>query len=49
MLPFLSSYLALFLPPPCKKYNKRGKHLGEYNPKTGKQLKPANKTRRVEP
>ncbi|VVH51694.1 hypothetical protein BPUTSESOX_160, partial [uncultured Gammaproteobacteria bacterium] len=32
-----------------EKYNKRGKHLGEYNPKTGKQLKPANKTRRVEP
>jgi hypothetical protein len=32
-----------------EKYNKRGKHLGEYNPKTGKQLKPANKTRRIEP
>ncbi|VVH67409.1 Colicin E3 (EC, partial [uncultured Gammaproteobacteria bacterium] len=32
-----------------EKYNKGGKHLGEYDPKTGKQLKPANKTRRVEP
>jgi len=30
-------------------YNKRGKHLGEFDPKTGKQLKPADKTRKVEP
>ncbi|VVM25892.1 hypothetical protein BSPWISOXPB_199 [uncultured Gammaproteobacteria bacterium] len=32
-----------------RKIQQKGKHLGEYNPKTGKQLKPANKTRRVEP
>ncbi|WP_259740206.1 colicin E3/pyocin S6 family cytotoxin [Pseudomonas brassicacearum] len=32
-----------------EKYNKRGKHLGEFNPETGAQTKPANKTRQVEP
>jgi len=32
-----------------EKYNKRGKHLGEFNPATGKQTKPADKTRKVEP
>ncbi|SMN17380.1 probable hemagglutinin [uncultured Candidatus Thioglobus sp.] len=32
-----------------EKYNKRGKHLGKYDSKIGKQLKPANKTRKVEP
>ncbi|MEX5683111.1 colicin E3/pyocin S6 family cytotoxin [Pseudomonas silesiensis] len=32
-----------------EKYNKRGKHLGEFNPDTGAQTKPANKTRAVEP
>jgi hypothetical protein len=32
-----------------EKYNKRGKHLGEFNPQTGAQTKPANKTRKVEP
>lgn len=29
-------------------YTKQGKHLGEYDPKTGKQTKPADSTRRVE-
>lgn len=32
-----------------EKYNKRGKHLGEFDPNTGQQTKPADKTRRVEP
>ena len=32
-----------------EKYDKRGNHLGEFDPETGKQLKPANKTRSVEP
>ncbi|MDP8084269.1 hemagglutinin repeat-containing protein, partial [Pasteurella atlantica] len=32
-----------------EKYNKRGKHLGEFDYKTGKQLKSADKKRRVEP
>lgn len=32
-----------------EKYNKRGKHLGEFDPETGVQTKPANKTRQVEP
>uniref|UniRef100_UPI00035E90DD colicin E3/pyocin S6 family cytotoxin n=1 Tax=Pseudomonas psychrophila TaxID=122355 RepID=UPI00035E90DD len=32
-----------------EKYNKRGKHLGEFDPNTGEQTKPADKTRRVEP
>jgi hypothetical protein len=30
-------------------YNPRGKHLGEFDPKTGAQLKPADATRSVEP
>ncbi|WP_213937445.1 colicin E3/pyocin S6 family cytotoxin [Pseudomonas sp. dw_612] len=29
-------------------YTKQGKHLGEYNPETGKQTKPADPARRVE-
>jgi len=29
-------------------YTKQGKHLGEYDPKTGEQTKPADSTRRVE-
>lgn len=32
-----------------EKYNKRGKHLGEFDPNTGAQLKPADKTREIEP
>ena len=32
-----------------EKYNKRGHHLGEFNPQTGEQTKPADKNRRVEP
>jgi len=32
-----------------EKYNKRGKHLGEFDPASGKQTKPADKTRKVEP
>ncbi|MCW7554510.1 colicin E3/pyocin S6 family cytotoxin [Endozoicomonas gorgoniicola] len=32
-----------------EKYDKRGKHLGEYDPNTGKPLKKADSTRRVEP
>jgi len=32
-----------------EKYNKRGKHLGEFDPSTGTQIKPADPTRRVEP
>lgn len=32
-----------------EKYNKRGKHLGEFNPETGEQTKPADNTREVEP
>ena len=32
-----------------EKYNKRGKHLGQFNPETGEQTKPADKTRKVEP
>ena len=32
-----------------EKYNKRGKHLGEFNRDTGEQLKPADPTRRIEP
>ncbi|MGH8328882.1 MAG: colicin E3/pyocin S6 family cytotoxin [Pseudomonas fluorescens] len=32
-----------------EKYNKRGKHLGEYNHETGTQNKPADPTRKVEP
>ncbi|WP_192563780.1 colicin E3/pyocin S6 family cytotoxin [Pseudomonas gozinkensis] len=30
-------------------YDKRGSHLGEYDPITGEQTKPADKTRNVEP
>lgn len=30
-------------------YNKRGLHLGEYDPTTGEQTKPADKTRSIEP
>ncbi len=30
-------------------YDRRGRHLGEYDPETGKQTKPADKTRNVEP
>ena len=30
-------------------YDKRGHHLGEFDPTTGEQTKPADKTRRVEP
>ena len=30
-------------------YNKHGKHLGEFNPNSGIQMKPADKTRKVEP
>jgi hypothetical protein len=32
-----------------EKYNKRGKHLGEFDSSTGEQTKPADKTRSVEP
>lgn len=32
-----------------EKYDRRGKHQGEYDPKTGKQTKPSDPTRRVEP
>ncbi|MFF0082257.1 colicin E3/pyocin S6 family cytotoxin [Streptomyces canus] len=32
-----------------EKYNKRGKHLGEYDPNTGAQTKPADPTRKVTP
>lgn len=32
-----------------EKYNKRGKHLGEFDPKTGEQTKGADSSREVEP
>ena len=32
-----------------EKYDKHGKHLGSVDPKTGEQLKPAEKGRKVEP
>ena len=32
-----------------ERYNKRGKHEGEFDPETGEQTKPADKNRRVEP
>ena len=32
-----------------ERYDARGKHLGEYDPTTGTQTKPADKTRRIEP
>ena len=31
-----------------EKYDKRGKHLGAFDPKTGKQLKDPIKNRRIE-
>src|SRR5690606_41362979 len=32
-----------------EKYNKRGKHMGEYDPDTGEQTKPAGPKRTAEP
>jgi hypothetical protein len=32
-----------------EKYNKRGRHLGEFDPDTGLQTKPADPTRYVDP
>ncbi|MEY2934729.1 MAG: Colicin-E3, partial [Pseudomonadota bacterium] len=32
-----------------ERYNKRGKHIGEFDPKNGKQLKPANPGYEVDP
>jgi Cytotoxic len=32
-----------------EKYSPKGKHLGSFDPDTGKQLKPADDTRSVEP
>jgi hypothetical protein len=32
-----------------EKYNKKGKHQGEFDAETGEQTKPADKTRTVEP
>ncbi|SUB34306.1 Colicin-E3 [[Pasteurella] mairii] len=32
-----------------EKYNHKGKHLGEFNYKTGEQTKGADPTRRIEP
>ena len=32
-----------------EKYDKRGRHLGEFDPNTGEQTKPADPTRRTEP
>jgi hypothetical protein len=32
-----------------EKYNKRGKHLGEFDPETGEQTKNADNTREVDP
>lgn len=32
-----------------EKYNKRGKHLGEFDFRTGEQIKNADPTRRIEP
>ncbi len=32
-----------------EKYSKQGKHIGEYDPNTGVQLKPSNPKYRVEP
>ena len=32
-----------------EKYNRNGKHLGEYNPLTGEKLKPADLKRTIEP
>jgi len=30
-------------------YSKRGEHLGEFDPETGQQVKPAHPARRIEP
>ena len=32
-----------------ERYDRHGRHLGEYNPATGHQVKRPNSTRRVEP
>lgn len=32
-----------------EKYDRKGKHLGEFNPETGEQLKPPNPNYKVEP
>jgi hypothetical protein len=32
-----------------EKYDARGRHLGEYDPDTGEELKSADPSRRVEP
>jgi len=32
-----------------EKYDRHGKHLGEYDPYSGERTKPADPTRRVEP
>ncbi len=32
-----------------ERYNKRGKHLGEFDPETGMQTKPADPSREVKP
>jgi hypothetical protein len=32
-----------------EKYDKRGRHQGEYDPETGGQTKPADSTRKVDP
>jgi hypothetical protein len=32
-----------------EKYNSRGKHLGEFDPNTGKQIKSPDNTRKIDP
>jgi hypothetical protein len=32
-----------------EKYDKRGNHLGEFDPNTGEQTKPADSNRQIEP
>jgi hypothetical protein len=32
-----------------EKYDKRGNHLGEFDPNTGEQTKPADSSRKIEP
>ncbi len=32
-----------------EKYDKLGNHLGEFDPKTGEQTKPADSSRKIEP
>ena len=32
-----------------EKYDKRGNHLGEFDPNTGEQTKPADSNRKIEP